>query len=145
MLDCISGFRASINHFHVGHSLIWWRRWRTGLGALARRCTWNGFSQERWAIGSFDELNINIFCPVINLSIFIYPSHFSFKLLTNIIMKRNFRSCFHGTFEWILRFNCSQWTLGIKSIKILKKIRDASSLWDNKGGNTQGMCFWGKK
>ena len=35
--------------------------------------------------------------------------------------------------------------LGIKTIKILKKIRDASSLWDNKGGNTQGMCFWGKK
>ena len=35
--------------------------------------------------------------------------------------------------------------LGIKSTKILKKIRDASSLWDNKEGNTQGMCFWGKK
>ena len=35
--------------------------------------------------------------------------------------------------------------LGIKSNKILKKIRDASSLWDNKEGNTQGMCiFWGK-
>ena len=35
--------------------------------------------------------------------------------------------------------------LGIKSTKILKKIRDASSLWDNKEGNSQGMCiFWGK-
>ena len=35
--------------------------------------------------------------------------------------------------------------LGIKSNKILKKIRDASSLWDNKEGNSQGMCiFWGK-
>ena len=35
--------------------------------------------------------------------------------------------------------------LGIKSIKILKKIRDASSLWDNKEGNTQGMCIFGEK
>ena len=35
--------------------------------------------------------------------------------------------------------------LGIKSIKILKKVRDASSLWDNKKGNTQGMCIFGGK
>ena len=35
--------------------------------------------------------------------------------------------------------------LGIKSIKILKKVRDASSLWDNKEGNTQGMCIFGGK
>ena len=34
-------------------------------------------------------------------------------------------------------------TLGIKSIKILKIIRDSSSLWDNKEGNKQGMCFLG--
>ena len=33
--------------------------------------------------------------------------------------------------------------LGIKYIKILKIIRDASSLWDNKEGNTEGMCFFG--
>ena len=31
--------------------------------------------------------------------------------------------------------------LGIKTIKILKIIRDASSLRENKEGNTQGMCF----
>ena len=35
--------------------------------------------------------------------------------------------------------------LGIQTIKILKKIRDASSLWDNKEGNTQGICFFGGK
>ena len=33
--------------------------------------------------------------------------------------------------------------LGIKTIKILKIIRDASSLGENKGCETQGMCFMG--
>ena len=35
--------------------------------------------------------------------------------------------------------------LGIKTIKILKIIRDASSLGENKEGNTQGMCFLREK
>ena len=35
--------------------------------------------------------------------------------------------------------------LGIKTIKILKKIRGASSLGENKGYDTQGMCFLGWK
>ena len=35
--------------------------------------------------------------------------------------------------------------LGLKSIKILIKIRDASSLLNNKEENTQGMCFFGGK
>ena len=35
--------------------------------------------------------------------------------------------------------------LGIKTIKILKIIRDASSLEENKEGNTQGMCFLREK
>ena len=33
--------------------------------------------------------------------------------------------------------------LGIKTIKIVKIIRDASSLRENKGCNTQGMWFFG--
>ena len=36
----------------------------------------------------------------------------------------------------------------MKSIKILKKIKDASSLWDNKEGNTQerrGVFLRGNK
>ena len=35
--------------------------------------------------------------------------------------------------------------LGIKTIKILKIIRDASSLGENKGCDTQGMLFFWKK
>ena len=35
--------------------------------------------------------------------------------------------------------------LGIKSIKIREKNKGCICLWDNKEGNTQGMCiFWGK-
>ena len=35
--------------------------------------------------------------------------------------------------------------IGDKIYQNSEKIRDASSLWDNKEGNTQGMCiFWGK-
>ena len=33
----------------------------------------------------------------------------------------------------------------MKTIKILKIIRDASSLGENKEGNTQGMCFFREK
>ena len=35
--------------------------------------------------------------------------------------------------------------LGIKTRQILKIIRYASSRGENKEGNTQGMCFLGKK
>ena len=35
--------------------------------------------------------------------------------------------------------------IGIKTIKILKIVRDASSLGENKGCDTQGMCFFGGK
>ena len=33
---------------------------------------------------------------------------------------------------------------GKKTIKILKIIRDDSSLGGNKGCDTQGKCFWGE-